>query len=132
MLNIRFYREFINETTFKRIHRKFVLILLIAALIWSSYPENTLVPVCIETSLPDPLNLSRCPSIAVGDPCLLEEDLSAPYPECCPRMQCPTFDDVPDELNEIDDDQLMMADEQNPMVVSYDATLDHVCTAGKI
>ena len=68
----------------------------------------------------------------MGDPCLLEEDLSAPYPECCPRMQCPTFDDVPDELNEIDDDQLMMADEQNPMVVSYDATLDHVCTVAKI
>ena len=64
----------------------------------------------------------------MGDPCLLEEDLSAPYPECCPRMKCPNFDDVPDELNEIDDDQLMMADEQNPMVMSYDATLDQVCT----
>lgn len=78
------------------------------------------------------LSYSTCPSISVGAPCFLDEDVSAPYPGCCPRMKCPTFENVPDELNEIEhDDQLMMADDQHPMIVSYDATMGQDYYDGK-
>jgi len=71
------------------------------------------------------LSYTTCPSISVGSPCILEEDANAPFPECCPRMKCPTFENLPDELNEIDhDDQMMMSSDDEPMIVSYDSTLD--------
>ena len=44
-------------------------------------------------------------------------------------MKCPTFENLPDELNEIDhDDQMMMSSDDEPMIVSYDSTLDQVST----
>lgn len=60
----------------------------------------------------------RCPSVAGPPECVLVENREASFPECCPRLKCPEFD------NEINDDQIMMAsyDDSNPAV--YDATLD--------
>jgi len=68
---------------------------------------------------------TTCPSVSVGSPCYLEEDLMAEFPNCCPRIECPhpaSIEDMPNnEINEIEDDQIMMGGE---VMVSYDASLD--------
>ena len=70
---------------------------------------------------------TSCPSVSVGSPCYLEEDLMAEIPNCCPRIECPhpaSIEDMPNnEINEIEDDQIMMGGE---VMVSYDASLDQV------
>jgi hypothetical protein len=70
---------------------------------------------------------TSCPSVSVGAPCYLEEDFTAEYPNCCPRIQCPhpAVEDVPNNEinNEIEDDQIMMGVEEYPLMVSYDASL---------
>ncbi|XP_016952065.1 uncharacterized protein LOC108025894 [Drosophila biarmipes] len=34
------------------------------------------------------LSALTCPSVATLKPCKMEEDLSKPYPGCCPRFNC--------------------------------------------
>jgi len=70
---------------------------------------------------------TTCPSVSVGAPCFLEENLTAEYPNCCPRIECPpaaAVEEVPNEINEIEDDQIMMGGQEYPVMVSYDASLD--------
>ena len=65
----------------------------------------------------------------MGAPCFLEENLTAEYPNCCPRIECPpaaAVEEVPNEINEIEDDQIMMGGQEYPVMVSYDASLDQV------
>lgn len=63
----------------------------------------------------------RCPSVTGPSECIVVENNKAAYPECCPRLKCPEFD------NEIHDDQIMMAsyyDDEN-LPATYDVTLDY-------
>ena len=76
------------------------------------------------------ISTTSCPSVSVGAPCYLEEDFTAEYPNCCPRIKCPhsAVEDVSNNEinNEIEDDQIMMGVEEYPLMVSYDASLDQV------
>lgn len=56
---------------------------------------------------------TRCPSVGAAAPCtIVSGDLRAPYPHCCPRVECPSQEN---EIESNEDDQVMMA--------SYDVTL---------
>ena len=68
---------------------------------------------------------SSCGSVHVEPPCVLESDLSLPYPACCPRPKCVESVDILDDSNSNDiSRQKVGAEHDNETIVQYDVTLD--------
>jgi hypothetical protein len=49
------------------------------------------------------VSYESCGAVDVGAPCYLSEDLSLPYPDCCPQPMCPE-DEGQTYENEMDND----------------------------
>ena len=70
----------------------------------------------------------RCPFVSGPPSChVVPGDYQAPYPSCCPRVECPSE-------NTVNDDQILLAPKPGHFV-SYDATLNdevlHIFLIGK-
>ena len=61
--------------------------------------------------------VSRCPYVSGPPSCnIVQGDYQAPYPSCCPRVECPSE-------NTVNDDQLMLAAKPG-LFATYDVTLN--------
>ena len=66
----------------------------------------------------------RCPSVDAAPPCtVVEGNPQIAYPDCCPRVECPSENEINFDDN-IDPDQVMMASHP-AQVATYDVTLDY-------
>jgi len=63
------------------------------------------------------LSYSTCPYVSGPPSCnIVQGDYQAPYPSCCPRVECPSE-------NTVNDDQLMLAAKPG-LFATYDVTLN--------
>jgi len=67
---------------------------------------------------------ATCPSVDAAPPCtVVEGNPQIAYPDCCPRVECPSENEINFDDN-IDPDQVMMASHP-AQVATYDVTLDY-------